>query len=251
MFGADDLRGSFCAKVVSRAKFYGRRSGTASPRRRGSACLIWVTRPSPLLQLLLTGFESSLRPGARACKLTVVQELMNEPMRTLRYRAVDLIKNGCLDRELQKYLDQGLVVEEGCIYLAVELAQNPHLSRDKMGALGHQSLINKLHLLDYYEDDVAVPWELWCVAQGIMFARKVLAATKMLTAMPVDVVLTLDQGGAIAPYTQQSIVSFTPDSGDLSAPSSTIRFYVRRDGHRWIDDEAINDMHDAIMIIRE
>jgi hypothetical protein len=181
----------------------------------------------------------------------MVQELMNQPMRRLRDAAADLIDQNHLTRELREYLDEGITVDEGCVYLSRELATNSHLSRKKMGALGHQSLVNKLHLEDYFDEDTAVPWDLWCVAQGVLFARAVLDAVAGLTSLPVDVVLTLDPGGTAPPYDKWSTVSFNADPEDLhSVASSTIRFYVRRDGDRWIDDDAIGEKVDAIMIIR-
>jgi hypothetical protein len=88
------------------------------------------------------------------------------------------------------------------------------------------------------------------VAQGVLLGREVLAEAERLTPLPIDVVLTVDEGGALPPYTDYSTVSFGPDSGEESVPSSTFRFYVHRDGHCWIDDGAIQDKRDALMIMR-
>ena len=209
---------------------------------------IWRARTGQSVRFLLP----VAIPSADMQASVVVQELMNEPMRRLRDAAADLIKVDQLNTELREYLDEGVTLEDGCVYLSRELAVNSHLSRKKMGALGHQSLVNKLHLEDYLEEETPVRWDLWCVAQGVIFARAVLDAVAVLTSLPVDVVLTLDQGGTAPPGAERSTVSFNQDTEDfnVSVPSSTIRFYVRRDGDRWIDDDAIDEMFDVIMIVR-
>jgi hypothetical protein len=175
---------------------------------------------------------------------------MNEPMRHLRDSAADLIEIGVLHERLEHLLAQGLTVVEGCSYFSDYLDQNSHLSREEMGALEHQSLVNKLHLEDYWDGATSTSWDAWCVAQGVLLGRGVLAEAERLTDLPIDVVVTLDEGGALPPYTDYSTVSFGPDSGDESEPSSTFRFYVHRDEHCWIGDDAIHDKRDALMILR-
>jgi hypothetical protein len=105
-------------------------------------------------------------------------------------------------------------------------------------------------LKDFWDSARSTRWDTWCVAQGILLARRVLAEAETLTTLPIDVVLTVDEGGALPPYSGYSTVSFDPDSDDESAPSSTFRFYVHRDGECWIEDENLNEMLDAVMIIR-
>ncbi len=146
---------------------------------------------------------------------------------------------------------KGLVVVDGCVYFTEELAVNADLSREKMGALKHQSLVNKLHLEDWWDGASPTTWDTWCVAQGVLLARAVLARAGSVTPLPVDVVLTLDQGGAESPYANYSVVSFTADSGGLTAPNSTFRFYVHRDGECWIEDDRLDEMLDAVMVIRQ
>ncbi len=181
----------------------------------------------------------------------MMQEVMNEPMQRLRDSAQDLIQHGViLHDELREILEGGLTVVDGCVYFTTALAANGHLSREEMGALGHQSLVNKLHL-DFYLDDVQPEeWDRWCVAQGILLAHTVLIEAEKTTNLPIDVVITLDEGGAQPPYANYAVVSFTQDSGDLSGPNSTFRFYVHRDGDNWIEDNKLNEMLDAIMIVR-
>jgi hypothetical protein len=172
-------------------------------------------------------------------------------MRRLRASAEDLIQSGSLHVELHELLASGLAVVDGCIYFAQELARNPHLSRERMGALGHQSLVNKLHLEDWWDSASSMRWDIWCVGQGVLLARAVIAAADTLTPLPVDVVLTLDPGGAEPPHDSYSTVSFSPDSTDLvSVPSSTFRFYVHRDGDCWIEDGRLEEKLDGVMILR-
>jgi hypothetical protein len=180
----------------------------------------------------------------------VIQEIMNQPMQRLRGSATDLIEHGSLHEELQDLLMRGLTVIDGCAYFCQELERNGHLSKEEMGALSHQSIINKQHLDFYLDDTTSTNWDSWCVAQGILLGQAVLAEVGRLTPLPVDVVITVDDGGALPPYTDYSVVSFGPDSGDESAPSSTFRFYVRGNGERWIEDERLDDMRDAILILR-
>jgi len=171
-------------------------------------------------------------------------------MRLLCHSAADLIEMGVLDERLEQLLANGLTVVEGCSYFRDCLDQNAHLSRDEMGALEHQSLVNKLHLEDYWDGATSTSWDAWCVAQGVLLGMGVLAKAERVTPLPIDVVITVDEGGALPPYTDYSTVSFGPDSGDESEPSSTFRFYVHRDGHCWIDDDAIHDKRDALLILR-
>jgi hypothetical protein len=175
---------------------------------------------------------------------------MNEPMRLLRHSASDLVDKGVLHERLEHLLANGLTVVEGCSYFSDELDQNPHLSREQMGALEHQSLVNKLHLEDYWDSATATSWDAWCVAQGVLLGRGVLAKAERLTPLPIDVVVTVHEGGALPPYADTLSVSFGPDSGDVSEPSSTFRSYVHRDGQCWIDDDAIYSKRDAVMILR-
>ncbi len=174
---------------------------------------------------------------------------MNAPMQRLRDDANDLIQRGDLHQKLVEIMDGGLVVIDECAYFSTELSANAHLSREETGALQHQSLVNKLHL-DFYLDDERPDWDSWCLAQGVLLANAALNEAQQITDLPIDVVVTLDQGGALPPYSKYSVVSFSPDSGDYSVPSSTFRFYVHRDGEVWIEDDQLNEMLDAVMIIR-
>jgi hypothetical protein len=178
------------------------------------------------------------------------QELVNGPMRPLRDSAADLIEKGVLHEHLEHLLAEGLTIVEGCAYFSSCLGENSHLSREEMGALQHQSLVNKLHLEDYWDEAASTSWDAWCVAQGVLLGRDVLAKAEGLTDLPIDVVVTVDEGGALPPYTDYSSVSFGPDSGDESVPSSTFRFYVHRHGDCWIEDDAIHHKRDALMILR-
>ena len=143
----------------------------------------------------------------------VIQEIMNEPMRRLRASANDLIQHGvALHEELREILDGGLVVIDECVYFSTELAISGHLSLKKKGALGHQSLINKLHLDFYVEDEQPEKWDSWCVAQGVLLAYAVLSEAEKITNLPIDVVITLDEGGAQppTPTTPWSALAKTP-----------------------------------------
>lgn len=203
--------------------------------------------PETALRVAEPGPPSTAHLDQTVC---VIQEVMNERMQRLRGSATDLIQHGTLNEELEELVAKGLVVVDGCAYFSEALDANPHLSREKMGALGHQSLVNKLHLEDYWDSATRTEWDTWCVAQGSLLARRVLAEAERFTPLPIDVALTVDEGGALPPYSGYTTVSFGPDSGDESEPSSTFRFYVHRDGDCWIEDDDIHDKLDAVMILR-
>lgn len=150
---------------------------------------------------------------------------MNEPMRSLRAAADGLIAAGELHPDLIELLNAGLTAADGGIYFTSYLQGNGHLLG--VGDLtGQQALINKLHLDDFVDVGRA-GWEVICVAQGVLLARRVIDSAAALSPLPVDVVISVDSGG---PWQ-------VGDSVFETIPSSTFRFFVHRDDEPWMSED--------------
>jgi hypothetical protein len=153
---------------------------------------------------------------------------MNDPMLALRKSAVSVIRVGRLSGWLPSLLADGLVLIDEGVYFGSELKSNSHLLKSEMGKTGREALVNKVRL-DEVIDVSSEGWEVQCVGQGVMLGREVLAAAQLLTPLPVDVVISVNQAGEF--------------------PSSTFRFYVHRTGDLWINDN-LAGFTEAVMIIR-
>jgi hypothetical protein len=153
---------------------------------------------------------------------------MNDPMRSLRESAETVIRTGRMAGWLASLLADGLVVVDECVYFSSALKSNSHLSRERMGKTGHESLVNKINL-DNVIGDHSDGWEVECVGQGVTLAREVLSAAQLLTPLPIDVVISVTQTGEF--------------------PSSTFRFYVHRPDDLWVHDD-LSGFSEAVLIVR-
>lgn len=168
-------------------------------------------------------------------------ELLSEPMAALRRAAKPIVAGGRLDTMLRDLLDDGLTVDDRCLFLTRytrNIATSPY--RDPTGL---ESWVNSFHLDDYFppSDPPGEPdWAVTCVGQGMLLARELLDRAASITPTPIDVLLDVNFGG------MEVIRSMEV----RWYPSSTFRFYGRRPDNHWIRDEDVRDSDGHLAVLR-
>lgn len=164
---------------------------------------------------------------------------MNKPMRSVWAVAEPLVAGGELHVDLQGLLDAGLTVVDGGLFFTRELQATPHLRKDETDLTGQEAVINKLHL-DHLVDIELPGWEVGCLVQGVLLAGRVLDAALALSALPVDVVITVDLGGP------KNV------GGELveTFPSSTFRFLLHRESETWVSADDLDRFAEPVAVLR-
>lgn len=154
---------------------------------------------------------------------------MSSSMRPIRNAADAVVAAGRLEPPLAALVAAGVRAYNGGVYFKTNLRAFPFLTPGALGRTGHEALINKLHL-DNLVGTSGRDWPARCVGQGLLLGRQVLLQAAMVTGTPIDIVISVDPGD------------------QTCAPSSTFRFYGRRDDP-WMTEE-LDAYGEPVLLLR-
>ena len=150
-------------------------------------------------------------------------------MRPIRAAAEAVVASGRLEPPLAALLTAGVRAYNGGVYFKTNLRELPHVTRGALGRTCHEALVNRVHLDDLVGTS-GRDWPVRCVGQGLLLGRRVIAEAALVTGTPIEVVISVDPGD------------------ETCAPSSTFRFYGRRDDPWLIED--LDRYGEPVLVLR-
>lgn len=124
-----------------------------------------------------------------------------------------------LNSSLRRILDEGVVVENDCVFLALFRSSNKHLElKDFHDRTGLEAFVNSLHIDDHVDSDVQM--------QSLLFMNEL-----------ITLLGTVKQKAFV-------VIAVTTNYG------VSVRFHTRRMNEDWIDPMDIDSSEEAILIIQ-
>lgn len=153
------------------------------------------------------------------------REVMNQQMVPIWADAQRVVDNDELDVRLHGLAEAGIVALGGAVVFAAKVAPGWRPAKGE-SLTGVEAGLNKV-FLDELVDTDQQGWAASCIGQGVLLANRVFHLAALATGLPIDVALSADLGGPVA------VNGSTFDT----FPSSTFRFYVRRDDDPWMSED--------------